>query len=199
MWRNEEWQRSGHVIFRGISIFTLIYMCVPWLLAKEITAISRKQGPPYHVVGGPFVLLIPQWREMAAAFSGCCFPPLIITLGVQFRWFWQLINTQTKLKLSLKVFFAKFCHEKTFAPDDGSEGNVTRLCRFWETEPTFICPCKTPPSGYSARRKNKTKEFFPLHCTERRVVKGFGSGCLTKAGAACVRASFMAVEIWCGE
>lgn len=38
--------------------FTLIYMCVPWLLAKEITAISRKQGPPYHVVGGPFVLLI---------------------------------------------------------------------------------------------------------------------------------------------
>lgn len=45
----------------------------------------------------------------------------------------------------------------------------------------------------------KTQKVFFSALYRRCVVRGFGSDYLTGMGAVCVRAPFMAVEIWCGE
>lgn len=55
-----------------------------------------------------------------------------------------------------------------------------------------------PPQGFCSAQTQE-RLFFSTLC-RRHVVKGFGSDCLTAVGGfLCVRASFMAVEIWCGE
>lgn len=90
--------------------------------------------------------------------------------------------------------------EKRHCPPDFWENQSASLMlslALWGT----LCSCslktgRVLPKG-SAWCKPK-KEIFPA-LSRGHVVKGFGSDRLRSVGAACVRASFIAVEIWCGE
>lgn len=121
--------------------------------------------------------------------------------------FCVLINTQTKVVLQETVLQNLLW--KDLYTTWSTEGNMTRLYRFWEKQPVSLsrqsflwgslcsCSLKTDLSEGSAQCKLQKEFFSALY--RRRVVKGFGSDYLTKVGAVCVKASFMAVEIWCGE
>lgn len=117
---------------------------------------------------------------------------------------------KTKVKPVLQSTNLQTWYKKSLRPHEGLRVIRHYPPDFWEKLPISLSPklalplwssrsLKTDPvlPEGSARCKPK-KEFFTALCG-RHVVKGFGSDCLTAVGAVCVRASFIAVEIWCGE
>ncbi len=126
----------------------------------------------------------------------------------------QREKTKAKPVLQLKILQTWF--KKSLRPHEGLR--VIWHCSpdFWEKAThlslslklslslalwSSLCSCslKTDPVLPQGSAQCKPKEEFFSSLCRRHVVKGFGSDCLTAVGAVCVRASFMAVEIWCGE